>query len=109
MRDLQKEVQLDVEPQDAPAAALGSETVRVRPVLGQVHAVRAPKATQAIAYERTAVHLPGLRQKVHKRERPQDALEDNQLQAKQHRGRAGAGYCRRLAHLLRVRTRHECR
>lgn len=104
MRDLQEEVQLDLEPEDAPETAFRSKAVRLRPVPGEVHPVRAPEAAQEVTHEREAVHLPGLRQEVHKRERAEDPLEDDQLQAEQHRGRAGPRGGDRFSDLLRVRA-----
>ena len=50
-------IQLDVESEDAHAAALRHEAVRVRPMLGQVHAVRAPQAAQEATQQRATVLL----------------------------------------------------
>ena len=50
-------IQLDVESEDAHAAALRHEAVRVRPMLGKVHAVRAPQAAQEATQQRATVLL----------------------------------------------------
>lgn len=70
MRDLQEEVQLHLESEDAPETALRPKAVRLRPVPREVHSIRSPEAAQEVTHEREALHLPGLRQEVHKRERP---------------------------------------
>ena len=50
-------VQFDVESEDAHAAALRDEAVRVRPLLGQVHSVRTPQAAQEAAQQRATLLL----------------------------------------------------
>lgn len=70
MRHLQEAVQFDIQPEDSPAATLGPEAVRMRPLPSQVHPIRPPEAAQAIAHERKAVYVSGLQQEVHQRVRP---------------------------------------
>ena len=57
-------IQLNVESEDAHAAALWHEAVRVRPLHGQVHAVCAPQAAQEATQQRATVLLLNVSVKV---------------------------------------------
>jgi hypothetical protein len=91
VRHLQEEILLHVQPEDASQAAQRTETVCLRFLSGQVHAVRPSEAAQEAAHERTAVYLSRVRQELYQRVGVEDALEDHELQAQQYRRRTERG------------------
>ncbi len=83
-----QEVQLNLEPEDPPATALGLQAVQVRQVQGLLHPVRPPQVASPPSQQRAALYLLGLRQVLHQRFRTSHTLEDGpDLQTQ--RGRSG--------------------
>ena len=73
---LWQEVQLNVQPEDPLATALGFEALQVRQVQGLLHPVRPPEAAPPAAQQRETLHLLRLRQVLHQRVRTSNPLED---------------------------------